>query len=477
MKTLIRVALGLVTTTIAAQGGLSVTLEKIAEVATPVDFGSQLGAPFVSGGSIYYSRSDRSQDSSLWGIYRDGSQIASWGGEISGSTVTNLGVSDTSQSSVLIGAGSNSGHVSPNRFTATLNTSSGGAPTEILSILTQFPGYPEIRERHMIGSGTVDGNMVAFMIQEDQFANPRLPTALAITDLSGTSVTLIAEEGDPVPDGGGTFREFETFTKPYADGGRVVFVGDGTSKRGIYEWTGSGLRTIVDSSAARPEGGTLSWSFQEGSVIKDGSHYAFVEGSSSSSLYKIIDGELSLVGNRSNDVPGGTGVFFNYFSPSLRNGNVVFLAGRNSQFSPPKELGIYTDISGSIEPIVDIRTDFDGKEIDSFDLALGSAWASDNSIYFKVDFTDNTAAIYRATFTTEADSLPSEVAFTGERSGSITVQTRAGFSYQLRRMTDLSTTGSIVSTVSGTGGAMAIQFNETDLATKRAFFRVEEVAD
>ena len=176
-------------------------------------------------------------------------------------------------------------------------------------------------------------------------------------------------------------------------------------------------------------------------------------------------------------MPGGTGAFQSFASPSLRNGKIVCAGRRQTSGSPPTEIGIYTDLTGALEPIVDIRTNFGfaGKTIDTLELAPGKAWVSDDTLYFNLVYTDGTEAIFRARLTTGATSLPYTAIFTTGRSGTITVPTKVGFNYVLRKMPSLQAGGSVVSTTAGTGSPLAIPFNEPDTSVRQTFFRVEEV--
>ena len=464
--------------TAPAPAALQVTLEKIVEAGPTTEFGRQLGAPWFSGGSVYHSRTIAGQAASLWGIYQGNSQIASWGGQITGSEVNNLFMADVSPSAQLISAFSNHG-LPATTYKGSLNIATGGSPSRILSGSSVLPGYPTPHPGNPITSrASIDGTSVAFFINPYQFSTPPAKGAMALTSTSGSPITIIAREGDAVPNSGGTFNAFDLTARPWLDGGRVIFPGNGTLKRGIYEWNGSTLSAVVDSSMARPGGGTFSSTLPASFAVSSGTDYAFVTGTSSNALYRKSGSTFTLIASTATPIPGGTGNFFTFANPSLRNGRLIFIGFRDNQFSPPKEYGIYTDLAGTIDPIVDMRTSFGspGKTVDIFEIANGRAWAGADTVYFTVHFTDRSSAIYRATFTPAAGTLASTTLFTGPRSGTITVPSRTGFNYMLRRSENLTTWSAPVSTTPGTGNPIAIPFSETNTALKRMFFRVEETA-
>lgn len=458
-----------------AGAALRVTLEKIAEAPATTEFGRQLSAPWLAGGAVCYSRTVRAEDVSLWGIYRGGTQIASWGGDISGSEVNNLNISDADGSNLLIAAFSNHS-LAANTFKGSLNISTGGAPSRILSVASALPGYPAPHPGNPItGRASIGGSTVAFFINPYQFSTPPTKGAMAVTSLSGSPVTIIAQEGGTVPNSGGVFNAFEITARPYVNGASVVFPGSGTLRKGIYEWNGGALSTVVDTSMARPEGGTFSSATFAGNVIAAGNDYAFTTGTSFNAFYKKTGGVFSLVASNATAIPGGSGVFHTFASPSLRNGKVAFIGLRDNQFAPPREYGIYTDLTGTIEPIVDLRTDFGytGKTVSSFEMAPGKAWTATGTLYFNVIFTDKTEAIFRATFAPAPSSLASTTVFTGPRRGTITFPTQTGSTYTLRRTTNFQTS-TVVSTLPGNGAQRSLSFDDSATAAPRAFFYVEQ---
>lgn len=436
-------------------------LEKITEASSPVT----LGDPVVVGGATYYyGVSGGAQP----GLYRNGSLVVSSGGTISGNEVGNVGVTGGDGSLALVVALSNHGAPTADNFYNTINViAATGSPVRILSRNTTFPGYPAPpHPASPIGPGTLHGSQVAFLIREAPLASPRLPSALAIAPSGGGTVSVIVKEGDQIPNSGGTFSVFDSFTTPYIHNGAVVFTGRSVSRRGIYEWLGGNLSVVVDSSMARPEGGTFSATTFGLEPVKAGQEYAFIGGSV---LYRKRNAQIGLVGNSLTPVPGGTGNFSSYSAPTFSNGRLAFLASRGSD-----EFGIYLDLDGTITQIVDKRTNFGGKVPTAFGIAKSGAWVGDNSIAFRVTFSDNSTAIYKASFQPAPGRLESQVAFTGPRSGTITVASRTGYSYKLLRTATLTGDDEELTVKAGTGANLTFPFDDSARSGGKAFFRVRE---
>ncbi len=378
----------------AAKAGLVVELEQIDDVPAQ-NSGTAFSAPWSDGVDVYYTkRDDSSEHAPPHGIYRNGALLVASGDEIDEAQIgISLVIRGLSGGSYLMSAYANYMPGEPNSYYTGIHLMPAGQ--RILDRTTEYPGYPSPLPRDLVGPATFDGGKVAFLIQPTDIT-PAQPASILYWQ--GGNITKIATKGDPIPDSASTFSDFERSNLPYAEGGKVVFAGRGSGAAGIYEWDGSGLRTIVNNSTPAPQGGVLGFSFNQSRVVKSGTDYAFVAGNSDQYLYKIADGQLSLVASNQTAVPGSGGTLFRKFSdPTIRDGKVVFLAWQDSSSSPSLEYGIYTDLGGTVEPIVDLRTDFGGRTPESFSINPGHAWVGD-AVYFQVAFDDDTDAIYKATF-------------------------------------------------------------------------------
>lgn len=78
---------------------------------------------------------------------------------------------------------------------------------------------------------------------------------------------------------------------------------------------------------------------------------------------------------------------------------------------------------------------------------------------------------------TESSSVPSTTVFTGQKSGTITVESKVGFTYTLKRNETLSGGGSIVEEQTGTGAELNFNFDDSAAGANSAFFWIEESPD
>ena len=62
-------------------------------------------------------------------------------------------------------------------------------------------------------------------------------------------------------------------------------------------------------------------------------------------------GGLHKVANQNDLVPGGSGTFIGFASPSMNGGNVAFFGSGTSS-----QAGIYTDVGGTLHAVANIAT-------------------------------------------------------------------------------------------------------------------------
>ena len=68
-----------------------------------------------------------------------------------------------------------------------------------------------------------------------------------LTTLSLSLMAAFAIAAEPAaPISGIDKQYFDTSVRPFINGGRVVFAGNGSVRKGIFEWTIGGITTIVD---------------------------------------------------------------------------------------------------------------------------------------------------------------------------------------------------------------------------------------
>ena len=148
----------------------------------------------------------------------------------------------------------------------------------------------------------------------------------------GDTVNRVADTKMLAPGGDGTFRYF---CKPTADAGSVAFGGyyyaaDGNYRTGIYTDQGGTLRVVADQNTPLPdEGGSFDY-FNYCSASKDGDQIAFVgrgttaDGQLRRGIYAEIDGSLETLVDSTMPVSGIPQSLSAFSGPSLDDGNVAF---------------------------------------------------------------------------------------------------------------------------------------------------------
>ena len=392
---------------------LDVQFTKIADVP-PQDFGAAFSAPYLVDGSVIFSRTDDTGDGTDYGLVADGGDpFVIWGDTLDGAQLNNIYPVGASGTSLLASAFSN--HLEgTSTYYGSLFIFESGIGRRVVDKLTPVPGFTSPL-RSNPGGGSIDGSRVAFLLPEVNI-DPRSDAAVCV--LEGGVVTVIARQGDTIPGSQATFVELGA---PYASDGSVVFYGRGLGTEGFFSWTpADGLSVLVNSSTQTPDG-TMQFgsSFETRSIVRREDEYAFVTDGFPTGVYKIVDGIIEEVATSQTEVPGGEGVFYDFFNPSIDNGKVVVLGWRDNRFALPLEYGIYSDFAGKFEPIVDVHTTLDGKTPISFDINRGLAFFG-NDVFFHVRFGDGSDAVYKATIAASqgagdfSDAFADAVSFAGD---------------------------------------------------------------
>lgn len=215
------------------------------------------------------------------------------------------------------------------------------------------------------------------------------------TNISG-SLAMVADTGTTMP---GQTENFVIFYGTSFDAGAVAFAGEGSTVGGVYKTVGSTLTKVADTDTTMP-GQTENFSILYTPSLDAGNVVFAGEGSTVAGVYKTVESILTKVADTDTAIPDGMGNFIdfssdddyylNYANWSLDNGNVAFWAEGYSQ-----QQGIYTDLGGTLEKVIDLTDLLDGKIIDS--LAIGKEGLSGNSIAFTAYFSDGSSAVYVAT--------------------------------------------------------------------------------
>ena len=220
---------------------------------------------------------------------------------------------------------------------------------------------------------------------------------------AGGSVALIARRGTPIPSGTGSFNRFSHFGggafPPAADAGAVVFWGGRQSdfamvEEGIYTNAPGFLDVIADRNTPLPGGSGSFELLGEILTLEDGVlAFSGQRGSGSTregGLYLHAGGSNTVVFDRNTPVPNGTGNFDGVAHTSIDGGSVAF-TGRGSR----GEFGIYTNVTGRLEKVVDESDEVEGERLHIFGIGAGAL--SGSRLAFRA-YVGNRQSIFIAAF-------------------------------------------------------------------------------
>ena len=239
-----------------------------------------------------------------------------------------------------------------------------------------------------------------------QFARPRLLVCLipqgGIYINVGGSLNVVADTNTPIPGSTGNFTDFGDIS---FEQGNVAFRGGISSyfpfsvslppdEFGLYTNVGGSLSVVADLNTPIPGGSGNFTGFSSPSL--DNGNVAFLGfGSSQAGIYTKVGGSLNVVADLNTPIPGGTGNFTSFIDSSSNlsfdNGSVVFVGNGNPDGS---QQGIYTTLGGELVKVIAKNDSLDGKIINA--VILGSEALSGERIAFSAVFTDGSQGIYVA---------------------------------------------------------------------------------
>ena len=212
----------------------------------------------------------------------------------------------------------------------------------------------------------------------------------------GGVLKKVADETTPIPQGTGSFTEFENSTaiSRMEPGDEIVaFLGRGQDgQEGIYKRTGSGLCKVADKNTLIP-GGSGNFAEFGASFSISGGNVAFwaVDDGGREGIYKKVGGVLVKVADTDTPVPEGSGTFATFFknAVSIYNRCVVFTAEDSEDRN-----GVYTDCFGGLRKVIDDDDTLDGKTF--FGVSADRESFDDGCIAVKVDFDGGGDGVYLA---------------------------------------------------------------------------------
>jgi hypothetical protein len=170
--------------------------------------------------------------------------------------------------------------------------------------------------------------------------------------------TKIIDSNDTIP---GRADSFTRFGSPSLDGRDIAFAGDRNSGySGVFTYIGGKFSLVADSTTPIPAG-IGNFDTLELPIISQG-NVAFVatedSGFEASGIYTDVGGSLRVVADHNTPIPGGTGNFgfLTDESHDFDKGVVAFKGWESFQPQLGGPQGIYTDINGDLDVVVDLNT-------------------------------------------------------------------------------------------------------------------------
>jgi hypothetical protein len=175
------------------------------------------------------------------------------------------------------------------------------------------------------------------------------PKRLAAIDFE---YVKIFDTNTAIPGGTGNFTGFDGY--PSLNGDRVASLGGGVSDSsyGVYTDAGGALHAVADRGTPIP-GGTGNFTFFDSPSL-DGDNIAFSaynDDFSQQGVFTNAGGSLHVVADRNTPIPGGTGNFTSLDGVSLDAGSVAFRG-----FGSGSQRGIYTDAGGTLHAVANTST-------------------------------------------------------------------------------------------------------------------------
>ena len=171
----------------------------------------------------------------------------------------------------------------------------------------------------------------------------------------------------------------------------MAFFGYGNSNQsGVYSDVGGTLHAVANTSTPIPNGVGNFTSFlvffadlfvaaADGSFNSGNVAFPALGSGGQQGIYSDVGGSLQSVADISTPIPNGSGFFTAFGSPSLDSGNIALQGyGSNGQ------TGIFTNIGGTLAPVVTNGTSIDGKTVSG--LSMSTRSLSNGNVAFEASF-------------------------------------------------------------------------------------------
>jgi hypothetical protein len=173
---------------------------------------------------------------------------------------------------------------------------------------------------------------------------------------SGGQLVLALPLGAAIPSTGG---KFTGFGMPVPAQQALLFTGSGSlGTQGVYVKSGEILKAIADTNTPVPSGSGTFKSFNGGIDfdVRGAIAFAANDAAGNPGVYASAfpTGGIAMVANSSTPIPGGSGAFNNFSSPSVSDYGVAFFASRTG--SPPAGVGLYLSRNGALKVLANTQT-------------------------------------------------------------------------------------------------------------------------
>jgi hypothetical protein len=201
--------------------------------------------------------------------------------------------------------------------------------------------------------------------------------------------------GAAIPSTGGTFTGFGM---PAPAQQALLFTGSGSlGTEGVYVKSGEILKRIADTSTPAPSGSGNFQSFNGGLAFDVQGAIAFVGTDAAGNLGVYASsfpaGGVAMIANGSTPIPGGSGTFNYFSSPSVNAYGVAFFASRTG--NPPAGVGLYLSRNGVLNTFASTKTPVPG--MGGTFSAFGAPMIAGTSIAFHAQGTNGSDGIYLGT--------------------------------------------------------------------------------
>ncbi len=314
-------------------------------------------------------------------------------------------------------------------FKATVN----GQVTPLVAPDDTLPGLTENQQRFIVPIFGSDGKNVSLTART---GGPN--SASAVYSINNGLLQVVADSNTLIPN---EADRFDLFSLSDISGQNVLFSGEKIGgQQGIYLSRNGVLETVIDNTTPIPNGpGTFRIlapappnpknpsPFPSSSTLVswlslDGDKYTFTAFDANGEfggLYTNLGGTLRPVFDTNTLIPGMTDTFSLVGSeldpvsflafPAISGDIIAFQSfmpvepAESNNFFDVQPQGIYAEISGDLQKIVDVNDTLDGKAIRSLGFFSTNA-LSDNFLVFSAEFEDGVEALYRVEFDKASDS-------------------------------------------------------------------------